>query len=363
TITAPFFGKIQAGGSVKASQIDYDAESPYGTDSPFFPVPDLNPFTVRDRFTAWQFGAYAQATRALPGRLNVTGGARVDHFRFLSSTRVSPRLGVAFAASPRLSLRASYGQYYQQPLFAFLTAYPENRALEPFRADHLVGGASIALDGLTRASVEVYRKQYRDYPVSTQIPSLSLANVGDTFAVRDTLFPMTSAGDGTASGLELFLERQAGEGRWSGEANLSFSRARYSGLDGVLRDGSFDYPIVANFNGGYRFAQRWSVSARMAYLAGRPFTPVDAALSSAQRRAVYDLSRVNAARLPDYFRLDVRIDRTFRSGAKAITVFAGVQNVTNRRNVSGYSWDRRNNVLSTSEQLGVFPILGLEWPF
>jgi hypothetical protein len=101
----------------------------------------------------------------------------------------------------------------------------------------------------------------------------------------------------------------------------------------------------------------------MAYLAGRPFTPVDPVLSSAERRAVYDLSRVNAERLPDYFRLDVRVDRMFRRGSNAITVFAGVQNVTNRRNFAGYSWDRRNNTLSTSEQLGIFPILGLEWPF
>jgi hypothetical protein len=46
-----------------------------------------------------------------------------------------------------------------------------------------------------------------------------------------------------------------------------------------------------------------------------------------------------------------------------LTVFAGVQNVTNRRNVAQYSWDRRANTLTVSEQLGVFPILGLEWPF
>ncbi|HEX6976414.1 MAG TPA: TonB-dependent receptor [Vicinamibacterales bacterium] len=363
TLEVPWLEKVQAGGSAKAAQVDYDAESPYGTDSPFFPVPDLNPFAVREQFTAWQFAAYAQATRPVWSRLSVTAGARADHYRILSSTRVSPRVGVTYSASSRLSLSGSYGLYYQQPFLAFLTAYPENRALVPFRAEHIVAGATLAIDDVTRARVEVYRKKYRDYPVSTQIPSLSLANVGDTFAVRDTLFPMTSAGRGEATGVEVLLERKAADRRWDGEANLSFSRARYAGTDGVLRAGSFDYPIVANLYGRYRIAQRWSVSARMAYLAGRPFTPVDVKLSSAQRRAVYDLSRVNAERLPDYFRLDVRVDRTFRAGANAITVFAGVQNATNRLNVSGYSWDRRNNTLSTSEQLGVFPILGLEWPF
>jgi len=44
-------------------------------------------------------------------------------------------------------------------------------------------------------------------------------------------------------------------------------------------------------------------------------------------------------------------------------VFLGVQNVTGRRNVSGYTWDRRANAADAIEQLGVFPLLGLEWRF
>src|ERR671925_152540 len=40
-------------------------------------------------------------------------------------------------------------------------------------------------------SVETYRKNYHDYPVSTEYPSLSLANLGDTFNVLESLFPLT----------------------------------------------------------------------------------------------------------------------------------------------------------------------------
>jgi hypothetical protein len=288
----------------------------------------------------------------------------VDRYPFASATRVSPRLSADYTMSSRLMLRGSVGQYYQQPFYLFLTAYPENRSLKPFRADHYVGGVTFYPDRSTRISVEAYRKNYRDYPVSSQIPSLSLANVGDTFAVRDILFPMTSSGRGVATGIELYVERRAdAASRWNGEANLAFSRARYAGRDGVLRPGSFDYPVVANVAGGYRVSPAWSVSARMSYLAGRPFTPVDLAASTAQRRAVYDLARVNAERAPDYFRLDVRVDRRFRLGDRPVSIFAGAQNVTNRKNVAGYTWDRRNNMVRISEQLGVFPIVGLEWPF
>jgi hypothetical protein len=357
-------GTVRTGGSLSIARVDHQTASPYGTDSPFFPVQDLNPIALDEELTAYQGGAYLQATRPVTGRLTLTGGARVDIYPFGSEVRVSPRLGVDRALGRRFSLRASYGQYYQQPPYLFLTSYPENRALEPFRADHYVAGVTFEADAFTRVSVEAYRKHYRDYPVSSQIPSLSHANVGDTFAIRDVLFPMVSEGEGDVTGVEAYVQRREQEGRrWYGQANVALSRSRYSGLDGLRRPGSFDSPVVANVDGGYRLSDAWRVSARMTYLGGRPITPVDEAASASQRRLVYDLGRVNAERAPDYFRLDLRVDRTFGSGDRRVTLFAGVQNVTNRRNVAQYSWDRRANVLKVSDQLGVFPILGLEWPF
>jgi hypothetical protein len=174
---------------------------------------------------------------------------------------------------------------------------------------------------------------------------------------------MVSSGSGEARGLEVFLERTDTGGRWYGQANLSLSRVEHAGLDGVARPGSFEYPAIANVTGTYRMSQRWDVSTRVAYLAGRPYTPFDLETSTLQRRAVNDLARVNAERLPDYFRIDLRVDRRFSVNQRPVSLFAGIQNVTNRRNVAGYSWDRRGNGPTSLEQLGIFPILGLDWSF
>ncbi len=364
TVRLPVFDKLQAGGSVKVFNIDYDSASPFGTEGPYFPDGNVSPFTLRERFTAYQTGAYVQGTRDITRRLNLTAGMRLDDYQFIAETRVSPRLGLSYALTPRLSARASYGRYYQQPFFLFLATYPENRSLVPFRADHVVGGLAFTVDARTRVTFEAYRKDYKDYPVSSQIPSLSLANIGDTFAVRDILFPMQSVGRGQVAGVELYAERKASaDSPWYGQANVAVSQARHAGLDGVLRPGSFDYPVVANLVGGYRLTPRWETSIRAAYLAGRPYTPFDETLSTAQRRAVYDLARVNAERAPAYFRLDVRVDRTFTWNGQPVTVFAGVQNVTNRRNFASYAWDRRNGGVTLNEQLGVFPVLGIDWRF
>ena len=57
------------------------------------------------------------------------------------------------------------------------------------------------------------------------------------------------------------------------------------------------------------------------------------------------------------------VDRTFTVAGQPLNVFAGVQNLTNRRNVASYNWNRRTNSQSTGEQQGIFPILGLDWRF
>jgi outer membrane receptor protein involved in Fe transport len=358
----PMVDKIQMGGSVKAFQIRYDARSPFGNDTPYSPVAGVDPFALSTSFAAYQTGAYAQVTKQVTRRVNVTAGGRVDHYEAIGETRVSPRAGATVQISRNLSWSASYGRYFQQPAFLFVAAFPQNADVVPWRADHYVSGLAWSPSSSLRVTVEGYRKNYREYPVASGLPSLSLANIGDTFDVREILFPLTSAGRGHAHGVEAFVEKRL-TSKVYGQANLAVSRTRHAGLDGQRRPGSFDYPYVFNLVGGYRVSPKWEVSTRMSVLAGRPYTPYDEAVSAGQRRGVYDLSRVNALRAPDYARLDVRVDRTFTVGGRALNVFAGVQNVTNRRNFGGYRWNRRTNASEFGEQQGIFPILGLDWRF
>ncbi len=362
TVAATTSSKVQLGGSVKQFRVKYDSAAPLGYDSPYSREPGVNAFSVFRRFTTWQGGAYAQVTHDVTSAFNVTAGGRFDRYQYIDASRVSPRLAATLALTPRLSFKASTGIYYQQPAFQFLAVFPENRALKPFRADHYVGGITYAIAEGWPLSVEAYRKNYRDYPVASEYPSLSLANLGDTFDVQGVLFPLTSTGFGHSQGVEIGLTNR-GEGRWHGQINLSLSKAQYAALDGRLRPGSFDYPVVFNMTGGRRWSAKWESSLRVSYLSGRPFTPFDAAESTRQRRGIYDLAQINAVRGPAYFRIDARVDRNATIAGKPVIVFLGVQNVTGRRNVGGYTWNRRTNSADVSEQLGAFPLLGLEWRF
>lgn len=356
------FDKVQFGGSQKIFRIRYNAQQPLGELNPFSLVPGVNPFFLNESATETQSGGYFQTSKNLGQRLNLTVGGRLDRYGVLGETRFSPRAGISYRINDKLSWRASYGQYFQQPLFFFLTVFPINRGAVPFRADHLVTGISYEISPTLRFTVEAYAKNYKDYPTALEYPSLSLANVGDTFDVSSLLFPITSAGRGRVRGIEFFLEKKFRD-KWFGQANLSFSRTRHAALDQVFRPGSFDYPVIANFVGGYRLNSKWELSTRASFLSGRPFTPFNVEESTRQRRPIFDLNRVNDERAPDYFRLDVRVDRTFTVRDKPLIVFFGVQNVTNRKNFAQISWDRIANVPDVNDQLGLFPLIGLDWRF
>ena len=362
TLYAPIIGKLQAGGSHKFFQIRYNADSPFGVDSPYSQQRDLNPFSLRRSFTASQTGAYFQSTRNYSKRLNVTWGGRLDRYGYLGATRFSPRAGVSFQISEKLSWRASFGSYYQQPNFLFLSAFPQNRGTVPFRSDHYVTGLTYVASDTLRFSVEVYRKNYKDYPVATQFPTLSLANLGDTFNVRDILFPITSAGRGRAQGIEIFAEKKF-TAKWYFQANLSFSSATHAGLDGVQRPAAFNYPRILNLTGGYRFNAKWEFALRASYLSGRSYTPFDLPASQSQRRGIFDLGQVNGVRLPAYGRMDARVDRVFSFHGNPLRVFFGAQNIINRQNIAGFIWNRGSNEIQVNKQIGVFPLIGIDWRF
>ncbi len=362
TLHAGRKGEYRLGGNSTHSVNNYLTLSPLGYDGPFAAVPDTNPINLRERFNATRNSAYLQGTTEVMRRVRLTAGGRFDRYAHfgVSRTRFSPRAGISIAMSDDLSWNTSWGIYHQMPLYLFLAAFDENRVLIPARSDHWVSGLAWTPARNTRVTLEAYSKRYKDYSVATQFPALSFANVGDTFDVRDILYPMTSAGRGRARGVELFIEKKSG-GKWFGQANLAYSRARHAGLDGVLRPGAFDRPWVLNAVGGRRMGGKWEFGIRAAFLTGRPYTPFDRELSTAQRRGIFELESVNTMRLDDYFALDVRIDRTFTVRDKDLLLYLGVQNVTGRENPTTLLWNRVTNALEFPGGLGPFPLIGLEW--
>ena len=362
TAYLPELNKVQIGVSLKTFRIRYDTAQPFGVDNPFSAVRDLNPFSLRRSLLAYQNAAYIQSTRNLTSRLNLTWGGRFDNYQRLERNRFSPRVGLSYKVTERLSLRTSYGHFYQQPLFLLLETFPQNRALVPIRSTHMVTGLTYILSPTVRMTVEAYQKDYKDYPVSTQFRSFSLASAGDTFNVSEILMPYVSAGRGRSRGLEVFIEKKF-RGRWFGQTNASFSSTKYSALDGILRPGTYDYPVVVNGVVGYKLTKKWDISSSFRFMSGKPYTPFNQTLSQQQNRGILDLAQINGLRTPNYFRPDFRFDRTFTVRDKPLLFWIGIQNVAGRRNVAGVTWNENINKSQNELQQGTFPLIGLDWKF
>ncbi len=304
--------------------------------------------------------AYLQTTVPVFKRFSISAGVRADRFEAIGQTAVSPRLGLSWRFTEKAGLHASAGVYYQSPETFWLASHPDNDSLPFIKAVHVLAGGEFSLfdDLLVRA--EIYAKTYSHYPVDPSNPFLTLANLGGS--VIPTFFGsrLTAAGSGFARGFEWSF-RYAGSGRWSWFADYSYAVVKYKALDGILRNGDFDYRHLLNFVGTCRLGSSWDLSVKWRLTGGQPYTPFDLALSTARDSSYFDLTAINTARYPAYHRLDIRIGKRFTFNRVTLDAYLDVQNIYNRKNVYYKFWDDGGE--KTVYFLPLVPFLGIQASF
>jgi len=356
-------GDWKAGVSLKRLRNRFSIDQPYGAENPFSAdTTRVDRRRVAFDDTAIQTAAYAQWTQALGPRTDLTLGARVAHFGELDATSFDPRASLTVQLATPLDLNLSFARTHQAPSTVFVRAVPENAALPPIESDHYIAGLSYLPQQDLKLTLEVYRKEIRDYPVARDYPTFSLANSGDVYGVNGLLFPMVGEGRGRATGIELFAQKKLKRGLY-GQLTYGAQRVEQAALDGVYRRGGFDSPHTGTVIVGFKPSQAWEASTRFSYSRGRPFTPPLEPESSQQNRYIYDLSRVNAERAPDYHRLDVRFDRRFTLGRTFTTLWLEVQNVYDRENAFLYVWNAKTRSLDAVPQITFLPVLGVNVEF
>ena len=68
-----------------------------------------------------------------------------------------------------------------------------------------------------------------------------------------------------------------------------------------------------------------------------------------------------SARLPAFFQIDVRVDRTWVRSWGTLKLFVDVQNATNRLNPEGVTYNFDYSQRSYTRGLPVFPSIGVEY--
>ncbi|MBI5404295.1 MAG: TonB-dependent receptor [Ignavibacteriae bacterium] len=307
----------------------------------------------------YKAAAFLQVSQKFLNFIKINAGFRYDYFDFINvKNYISPRASVSVSLLNNFNLNFSYGIFYQSPSYVWLVSNDRNRDLKNIRADHYIAGIEYLPTKDTKATVEVYYKKYRNYPVSTLRPYFILANNGGNFenTTNFGLEPLITAGTGYAQGIEFFFQKTLSE-KFYTTVNLSLFKARYTSLDGVERQSDFDNRVLFVTNGGYIAGKGWELSTKFRYLGGRPYTPISIV------DGVQFITQYNSARLPDYYSLDIRVDKRWNFAKWTLVTYIDIQNITGRKNITAYNWNKYKNIIEENKSLGVFPTIGINAMF
>jgi len=344
--------------------VNYDVQQPIALPNPYSPDPTPSVAISVDRvFTPGSSAAYAQATIELPHRIRIVAGARVAQWAIVGSGAMTPKIVFLAPLFGRM-FHAGYAAYAQLPPSLYLLSFANQHQLGPILAHHLTAGITLVDSHRARITLEGYQKLYSHYPVAVDFPQLTMANIADTFGQAFLMFPMTGKGLGVARGVEAAIDLKPLR-RLTLSGAFTYMRSWYSGLDGVLRKGNFDLPVVANVSGNAVLGRGWSASFRYSGSSGKPYTPDDMALSMAQDRDVYDLTQLNSLRAPMYSRLDFRAQWTHPVRRGTLMVHIGLDNALGTSNFYANQWMPRDPYGGTLQQnqMPRFPDGGVSYSY
>ena len=350
---------------IEGKYVNFNYEINKQQDTLYFIDPSTNtryitpPISLSDDNNSYKASAYAQWTQFLANRFKLNFGLRYDYFDFIvKKNYVSPRVSASINLLHDLYFNLSYGIFYQSPSYVWLISNPSNRKLENIRSDHYIAGLEYIFMPDLMASVEVYYKDYDKYPVSTVRPYFILSNSGGDFEKKGSFViePLVSAGNGFANGIELFVQKTLTNNYYL-NLSLSFFRAKYTALDGVKRYSDFNNRILFTAFGGFLFGDGFQVSSKLRYVGGRPYTPINP-FDGTQL-----VSEYNTAKLPDYYAVDVRLDKKWSFETWTLVTYIDIQNITNRKNISGYEWNKYKGIIEPNEGIGLIPSIGINAMF
>lgn len=296
-------------------------------------------------------------------KLSSNIGLRYDYFNAINSkSYLSPRLSLSYLVNDYFTLNLSAGIYKQFPSLIWLVAYDQNRNLKPIDVKQYILGFDYLIREDTQIKIETFIKNYSDYPTSLTRPYLVLANTGAGFAGSDDNFssfgldPLVSAGSGFARGVEFSIQKKMSEIPLYGIFSLTYSKSDFKSLNGFTRSSNFDQNWLINLSGGYRFNMYWEVSTRFRFASGRPYTPFD-------DNGIQYVNDLNSKRLKSIHSLDVRVDRRWIFKNWTLITYIDIQNIYNRRNLSGIRWDPRTRTVDETSSIGILPSIGISAEF
>ena len=320
------------------------------------------PLFVDKKLRAYKLGAFGVHHLNLLENLKLDYGARVDYFTYNKNVNVSPRATLTYQFSPKTSFSLSSGLFYQNIPNNILVQSEDFKSLKTPSAVHYIAGFSHNLWDATRLSVEVYYKDYHNFPVNPEQPTMFLFDQVQTYGLFWSNSLLKDNGRADAKGIEVILQKKLAKDFY-GLVSGALSNSSYKDYFGNRHDRIYDNRFNFNIEGGYIPSNDWEFKIRWVYATGVPYTPFDYNASKEAGVGIWDLSRTNSERLPDYHSMNIRIDKRFYFSTSSLLVYLSVWNVYNRENVASCYWNEVTNEIDSQIQWSTLPVIGIEYEF
>lgn len=320
------------------------------------------PLRVNNKMTGYKLGAFGVHHLDFLNDFTLDYGARADYFTYNENFNFSPRATLTYHLNPKTAFSLSSGLFYQNIPNNILVQSEDFKSLKTPYAVHYIAGFSRNLGDATRLSIEAYYKDYHNFPVNPEQPTMFLFDQVQVFGIFWSNAELKDNGKADAKGIEVTLQKKLAEDFY-GLVSGAVSNSAYEDYFGNRHDRIYDNRFNFNVEGGYIPGNDWEFKVRWVYAGGAPYTPFDYEASKAAGVGIWDISRTNSERMPDYHSMNIRIDKRFYFDTSSLLVYLSVWNVYNRKNVAFYYWNEVKNEIDSQTQWSTLPVLGLEYEF
>lgn len=269
--------------------------------------------------------------------LTVIPGLRVSKYSINDEVYTEPRLSISYELNDTTQLRAAFGDYHQFALSVARQSIEEGprnfwtladgETVPVSKSSHFILGTTHYV-GNYNFNIELFHKEYEGLSEFTQQtrPIRNEDGTGLTLILEQEFH----TGSGSASGVELFLQKNIGD--LTGWVGYTFSEVIYdfpTVSDTTYfadQDATNEFKTVLMYRWG-----DWDLASTFIYATGRPYTEVLGVVEDTFP-PTYEVGPKNDLRYDDYHRLDLSFTYNFSrrglDGQAGLSIF----NLYDRKN-------------------------------
>jgi TonB family protein len=297
--------------------------------------------------------AFAELEWTPNQKAKVLLGGRLDYFSLTKRWDYSPRVNARYdlhSGPQRTTLKGGFGLFSEPPQIV--------QSIEPFGTPTLKSNRSIhsslGIEQVISDQVEVSIEGFHKY----------LDNVVVATAFDDGSNGYSNVGKGQVYGTETMVRWKPG-GRFFGWIAYTLSRStRKPSPDEPTRVYEYDQTHNLTVLGSYDLGKGYRIGGKFRLVSGNPYTPCQGGVINAAAGSYECIQgEVNSRRIPAFHQLDIRFDKAWTFKDFKVTTYLDVQNVYNRSNADGVSYNYRYTKPEWQVGLPIIPSLGVRGDF